>query len=714
MGPRERASRRRAKTHIIPVVLVSLLGFFIIAGVAFGIGMVANVHRWLSDLPDYTNVNAYLASEPTEILDANNNKIASLYVQNRQTTSLEHVSPYVLKGTIATEDSRFYQHNGVDLIGIARATLVQLTGGHEGASTITQQLVRNTILSEEQFDVTIERKVREAFLALKMEEIFNKDEILMMYLNTIYYGHGAYGIQTAAETYLSKSAEDLSLAEAALLIGLPNAPSQYDPTINPDLAVQRRNIVLDRMLENQIISQEEHDAAQAEELTLNVQEIPASGTLAFPYFVDYVRGLLQEEFTTDVIYKGGLTVKTTIDPTIQAQAEQAAVGRLEDLGADSLDVGLIALDPKTGYIKAMVGGRNYYDEAGAHTNHTLSRRSAGSSFKGLTLAAAIHAGMNPSILLNCSSPMNFTVNGERFTVQNYGKINYGVRSLAAATAVSSNTGYIQVQEAIGYGAVADMCKKLGINTTAERAEFVGQPNLTLGTANLTPLEMAEAYATFANGGKHRKAVAITEILSRDGKTLYQHDDKPDQVLSAGEAAAVTEVLKGVLHGGGTGAGFAPSVNQPAAGKTGTAGNNGITTDLWFVGYTPQLCCAIWTGHSGSNANIGYNTHALPLPIFRNFMTAALEGVEREEFPTGDAPAYKENTRWKFSKPLVKEEDEKDEDEEEEVEETEEHGQNQGNLPNADIPENPQPGTHNQPSTGGHNENPDDDRDDFEE
>ena len=215
------------------MILLSFLGFLLIAGVAFGIGMIGNVNRWLSDLPDYTDANAYLVSEPTDIVDCNGNTIASFYTQNRKSITKDQVSPYVLQGTVDVEDERFYEHGGIDLWGIARASVATLTGGHEGASTITQQLVRNTILQEEQFDSTIERKVREAYIAIKMEDMYSQDEILMMYLNTIYYGHGAYGIEAAAETYLSKTAADLTLSEAALLIGLPNSPSQYDPTVPP-------------------------------------------------------------------------------------------------------------------------------------------------------------------------------------------------------------------------------------------------------------------------------------------------------------------------------------------------------------------------------------------------------------------------------------------------------------------------------------------------
>ena len=664
MGSRERHMRQRSKTHAIPLIIVSLVGFLFIAGIAFGVGMLGNINRWLSDLPDYTDPDQYMVSEPTTVLDANGTEIATLYVQNRESVTIDQVSQYVLDGTVATEDERFYEHNGVDLIGIARAVIVQLTGGSEGASTITQQLVRNTILSEEQFDNTIERKVREAFIAVKMEEVYSKEEILMMYLNTIYYGHGAYGIETAAQTYLSKSAKDLTLAEAALLVGLPNAPSRYDPTVNPDYAIQRRNTVLNRMCSNGKITEEERDAAQAEPLTLNVNSIPESGTLAHPYFVDYVKSLLQEEFSSDMIFKGGLTVKTTIDPILQATAEQTAVERMNAEGADELQVGMVVVDPKTGYIKAMVGGKDYYADEN-HVNHALSRRSTGSSFKTFTLAAAIKAGMSPNVLLNCSSPLK--VWGTEFS--NYGNHNYGERTLASATAVSSNTGYVQVAEAIGNQKIIDMCASMGIDTTDEIANFQDVPSLTLGTASITPLEMAEAYTALANGGYHREAVAITEITSRTGKVIYQHEDDPDQIMTTGEAEAVTGVLKGVMSSGGTGYYGRPNIDQPVAGKTGTAGTASRTSDLWFVGYTPELVCSIWTGRSGTNASFsGYGTADLPLPIFKAFMTQALSGVAREEFPEGDTPDYKANSSWDFSGSKYKDPDEEEEDENKEEEE----------------------------------------------
>ena len=661
MGPRQRRARDRAKTHAAPVILISVLGFMLVAGVAFGIGMLGNIDRWLSDLPDYTNADEYLVSEPTHILDAADNEIATFFVQYRASVTADQVSPWVLKGTVDVEDERFYEHPGVDIIGIGRAVLAQLSGRSEGASTITQQLVRNTILSEEQFDQTIERKVREAFIALEMEKIYSKDEILMMYLNCINYGHGAYGIQAASKTYLSKNASDLTLAEAALLIGLPNSPSYYDPTVNPEVAIERRNKVLGNMLRRETITQEEYDAALAEPLALNVTEISDSGITVYsqPYFVDYVKSLLEEEFSTDVLFKGGLTVKTTIDPNIQAVAEGAAIANIDRYPAASrenldLDIGMTIIDPKTGFIKAMVGGRDYNrvdqdangQDVAPHLNHAINRRQPGSSFKAFTLATAISMGMNPNIIINCNSPLTWQIPGqEDYHGQNYGNESMGYISLARATEKSSNTGYLQVAEAVGNQNIIAMCNKLGIDT----AHLPDVLTMTLGTGQVNTVEMATAYAAFANGGYHRDPVAINEILSRDGKTIYKHEDDAQQVLSTGAAAAVTDVLEGVLTNG-TGVWGRPNINQPVAGKTGTSGTTDEANDLWFCGYTPQYSVAIWMGGYRDVGSIGYfdGTH-VTLPTFKAIMEQLLANAPREEFPTGEAPTYKKDSEWKLSK-----------------------------------------------------------------
>ena len=643
MGYRSRRAQS-SKTHSVTVVLLSILGFLVIGTAAFAVGMMHNVNIWLEDLPDYTREDAFLASEPTSILDANGNEIASLYYENRTSITIDQCSEYVLKGTVDTEDVRFYQHHGVDLQGILRAVIVKLTGGHQGASTITQQLVRNTVLSEEQFDQTLERKVREAFIAQEMEKVFSKDEILMMYLNTIYYGHSAYGIQTAAETYFSKSANELTLPEAALLVGLPNAPSTYDPTINPDYALSRRNLVLDRMLTAGDITQEEHDEAVNTPIELNLTEQVVNGVYAYPYFVDYVKTQLQEEYTTDMIFRGGLVVQTTLDPLVQNSAEHAIHSGIDQSGDANLDAAMVALDPDN-------GGRDYYDEStfegssinisGQQNICTSSTRGIGSTFKMITLVTALNEGMSPDTIINCNSPVTFDHGKYKFeNIYNY---SWGNISLARATAVSSNTGYVQVADTIGNDKIIDMARNLGITS-----ELPNVLSMTLGPRGGSPLEMAGATATIASGGTYNEPVSILSISNKSGEELYKHEPTPQEVLDSSVACAAIHVLEGVLVGEGSGHYARPNIDQPIFAKTGTTSSS---TDLWMVGSTPQLSVAIWTGHRDNTPiRIGgrfASTSDTVQPIFKTFFEEALAGIQHEDFPDAPAPSYKPQSAWKF-------------------------------------------------------------------
>ena len=293
MGIRTRRAHQHSKTHILAFTFIGMFGFLALLGVTMAMSVSSLAESWLEDLPDYSSADAYLVAEPTEVYDAKGNLIAEFYLQNRRSITMDEVSPYVLKGTIDTEDIRYYQHQGVDMQGIARAVYVQMLGGSEGASTITQQLVRNTVLSAEQFDKTLKRKVREAYVAMEMEKTYTKDQILMMYLNTIYYGHGAYGIEAASRTFFNKSASELSLPEAALLVGLPQSPSANDPLTNPENALARRNLVLNRMLTAGDITQAEYDEARQTDLGLN----PGSSVMAqngtYPYWTFYIKSLLE-------------------------------------------------------------------------------------------------------------------------------------------------------------------------------------------------------------------------------------------------------------------------------------------------------------------------------------------------------------------------------------------------------------------------------------
>lgn len=649
MGIRTRRARAHSKTHFVGFGLAGLLGFIALLCVTLALSLGAMVSSWLEDLPDYTSADAFLVAEPTRVYDADGNEIVAYYLQNRRSVTLEQVSDYVIQGTIDTEDKRFYQHNGVDPEGILRAAVGQVFGGGEqgGGSTITQQLVRWTVLSDEQFENSLRRKVREAYIAIQMEKTYTKDQILNMYLNTIFYGNGAYGIEAASITYFNKSAADLTLNEAATLVGIPNSPTYYDPFVNYDNCKSRRNLVLSRMLEAGDITQEEYDATVAEEIPLNPGELTDSDS-TYPFFTDYVRDLLLQDFSSDTIAQGGLKVYTTIEPDKQAAAEQACSDRIAAGGNPDIAAALVSIDNSNGHIVAMVGGQNYGNdtEAGQSSiNLATTTHQTGSSFKAVVLLAALQEGMSPTVRINCQAKLQVT---PTWAPSNINGANYGVRTLADATKLSSNTGYVQVAEAIGMDKVAEMAATLGIDSPIE-------PGLSsaLGTSPISPLEMAEAFSTIATGGIHRNPVAITKIEDRNGNVVYEHEDDPEQVVDSAIVQDATEILESVVSSGGT----ASSVrnyfrcNQPIAGKTGTTDNY---SNLWLCGFSPQLTTAVWVGCPSSGSQRVYfggttgSTASTAIPIWGTYMNAVLANEPRAEFPTSDHKAeYKDNNSWTF-------------------------------------------------------------------
>ena len=642
MGVRTRRAHRHAQTHAFGFGVLGVFGFIGLLGIALMVSLGSLMAFWLTDLPDYKSADAYLVAEPTTVYDVKGNVIANFYLQNRKSVTMEDVSPYVLKGTVDTEDLRFYKHNGVDPYGIMRAIFSNASGGSEGASTITQQLVRNTVLSDEQFDKTIKRKVREAYIAVEMEKTYTKDQILMMSLNTIYYGQGAYGIEAASITYFNKHANELTLAEAATLVGIPNSPTAYDPTVNPNDSKARRNLVLKRMLKQGDITQEEYDAASQEDIVLNRGQSVTSEKGKYPYFTSYIASLLSEDFDAKTIYQGGMKVYTTLDPDKQEAAEKAVQAQLDSIGNKELESALVAINNKNGYIDAMVGGRDY--DTNQFNLATQARRQPGSSFKAFTLAAAISQGLNPQTYLNCNSPIQVT---PTWRVQNYGNTNYGTISFARATEISSNTGYVQVAQAIGGSAISSTAKSMGIGV-----DIPSYASITLGTIGFPPIQMAVAYPSLANNGIHRNAVAITKIEDRNNNTVYEHKEQSSQAISGEVAYATTQVLQGVVSNGTATAvrSYAPHVNQPIAGKTGTTEN---ARDLWFVGYTPQTTVAVWTGFREEKTIYVHGSAGHPsntsCPILGRYLEMTLAGAERQEFTSSPAPTYKPASSWPFAK-----------------------------------------------------------------
>lgn len=618
MSLRSRKKRaHRRKRQPLSKAMMALVIVLVVFGIG-GIAAAAAAMVWLQDLPDYKDSSAFNYAEKTSVY-ANDGTtlLAEFYIENRDPIELSEMSKYVLDGTVATEDERFYEHDGVDMMGIARAIVVNLTGtGKEGASTITQQFVRNTVLADEATESTIKRKVREAYISLELEKMYEKDEILQMYLNTINYGQGAYGIEAASQLYFSKPAKDLALAEAAALIGIPQSPTYNNPIDNPDNCLARRNLVLDRMLSNNYITQEEHDEAQQAPLELNVtREESTNGIIKYDYFTSYVRDTLLKDYSVNEVFKGGLTVVTTLDPNVQDLAEAAVDRKLQGL-PDNLECALVAVDPDTGFIEAMVGGRDF--STNEFNLATQAKRQAGSSFKTFTLLAALDEGISPETNLNCTSKVKIS----DWEVANYGNADYGIRSIESAFAVSSNTGFAELCTEIGPQKVADMAHKCGIESDLEAV-----PSITLGAEEVSVLEMAQAYATIANGGTLHKANCIEEIKDSSGQVIYRADTQGEKVLSTDLTEAAVEVMEGVIQKG-TGRNAALYNGQAVGGKTGTSEDY---RDKWFCGITPQISVAIWIGDP--------NEKSMPAwvaadSIFGDFVNKFLQGKEKEDFPKG--------------------------------------------------------------------------------
>lgn len=611
----------------------------VLASVAFSaaIGGVLVLGSWLSDLPDYRSADAFDTAQPTYVYASDRSTVlARFQLEYREPVKLKQISPDLINATLAIEDARFYDHSGVDYFGIMRALVRNLTGGNlEGGSTITQQFVRNTILSGEMDDISVKRKVREAFISLQLEKMYSKDEILLSYLNTVNYGAGAYGVEAAARRYFSKSASDLTLAEAAMIAGIPQSPTYNDPIQYPDQARERRDIVLNRMLGEHYITQKQYDKAVGSSLGLDVETISDDGIEAYPYFTSYVRSLLYNnyDFTESDILKGGMKVYTTLDVQTQKAAEAACKEKREGMYNDSMQVAMAVVEPSSGNVEAIVGGSDYrQSEVNIATGQGGGGRPCGSVFKMFTLATAIKKGINPyGTYLDCSSPATV----DDYTLENYDNASYGIRSIADAFAISSNTGFVRLIASIGVGDVADTAYDLGVTSDLD-AKAAGA-SLTLGVQNITPLELANCAATIANGGVYHDLCAISTIEDKDGNVIVDDSDpskREKRVLSPQQAHATQEVMKGVVTSG-TGTAALMYNGQPVAGKTGTSEDY---KDISFVGLTPFTAASIWVGDPTNVASVPTGSCA---DVFRWFATDLMEAksLPVQEFDFVENPEY---------------------------------------------------------------------------
>jgi len=631
-----RAGTKRMWLRAAAIVAAGLFGLTALAALA-GAAYFADA---MKGLPDPDKPGAFRIAQPTKIYSADGKLLANFFLENREVVKLSQISTDLANAVVAVEDERFYQHTGVDTIGIVRAAVLNLMAGNtkEGASTITQQYIRNTILADERYEISLRRKLREAYLAEELEKRRSKKEILELYLNAVYFGDGAYGAESAARTYFGKAANQLTLAEASLLAGLPQSPIRLNPIYNMAGAKARQRVVLERMTANGYISKAQADEAADAPIVLNKVVDPLQGIYDCQFFVSYVRKQLLTQYPDSLVFKGGLKVYTTIDTRQQRKAE-AAVRSVLNRPNDP-EAGLCSIDPRTGYIVAMYGGKSY--SKNAYNTATQGKRQPGSSFKMFVLVTALEKGIPPRRPFSASSPAIIPTRPP-WKVNNAEGGGKGAQTLAAATAHSTNVVFARLIWEIGAKDVARTAKRMGITS-----EVPAYPAIALGglPRGVSPLEMASAYGVLATGGVRYEPTAITKILGPDGESIYEHKPVGTRVLTKEISWATTQLLMGVVRGG-TGR-RAALPGREVAGKTGTAQSY---QDAWFCGYTPQLSTAVW---------MGYTKGAIPMrsvhgqrvfggtfcaPIWHNFMNAALAGQPKLKFQRASAPHYIWKAEW---------------------------------------------------------------------
>ncbi|HEX5173471.1 MAG TPA: transglycosylase domain-containing protein [Gaiellaceae bacterium] len=594
---------------------------------AFAVGTaVAGPFFWYSC--SLNGLEAHGPSQASILVSSDGTRLGLLGATGvRQPVSLQRISPVMRKAIVDTEDRRFYENNGIDYIGIVRALKSDVTTGGftQGASTIEQQLVRNLYLTPQQ---TISRKLTEGCLAVQLDRSWSKDRILTTYLNDIYFGQEAYGIEAAAQAYFDVHAKDLSLEQAALLAGLPQAPSAYDPLNRPDAAKARRAEVLRAMLNAGDISRGRYRRAIHSPLGLHPR--PARGLGGQTYLTDYITNQLVSEFGAERVRRGGMRIYTTLSAKMQTEATHAILGTLDRKNDPAGSI--VSIDPKTGQIRAMA-----IAQTGKKISYDLpvdGQRQAGSTFKMFVLTRAVGRKINPYSTQYLSAPF---VGPDNWRVHTFENTYSGRIPLTQATILSDNTVYARLTLDIGPKPVAELAHRMGIQSKLKEV-----PSIVLGVNAVSPLDLANAYATLADGGVEHDPSILTKVVFPGGQTEQASRPKGKQVVDPKVAGVVTRVLEANVRGG-TGTAAALS-GRPAAGKTGTTDS---FADAWFAGWVPQLTTVSWVGYPtrerpmrGVHGIAGVTGGTLPAQIWHTYMTQALQGQPVEQFASPGAPPYK--------------------------------------------------------------------------
>ena len=600
----------------------------LLAGLVSGI-LVGAFFAFTRDLPQIQSLESFRPHAVTRIYSANKVVLDEIYLEKRDPIPLKQIPPYLKSALVATEDRKFYKHSGVDVKGIARAIIKDIKAGKfvEGASTITQQLAKTLFLTPRK---TIVRKVKEAILAFQLERRYTKDEILELYLNQVYFGSGAYGVASAASIFFGKSVQELTLAECALIAGMPKSPSRYSPLVNRELALKRRNIVLKQMLDTGIITDDDYQQAVNEEINTENRQKSARA----PYFVTYIIKNLEEVLGASLLYKGGLSIYTTLDHRLQQAAETAVANGLlslqrrmeqNNVASGPAQAALVAIGVTSGDIIAMVGGRDFNESS--FNRATMARRQPGSAFKPIVYAYAIEQGFAQNqMLLDAPIIYRGSGQGDDYRPQNFSETYLGEITLRKALAISQNIPAVRLIEMLGPSSVARFARTLGIESNLD-------PNLSLalGSSGVTLLNLTAAYAVFARGGKWIEPYGIIEVTDHRNRVLWRAKPGKRLVMSRDGAAIISNMLEGAINEG-TGR-KAQTLRGPVAGKTGTTNDY---HDALFVGFSPAVAAGAWVGldRGGTMGDRETGSRAA-LPIWVDFMQSALTDAPHQYFDLPD-------------------------------------------------------------------------------
>lgn len=604
--------------------VVKLAILLILVPALFGAGIGYALVNYL-EIPDVKQLESYRPKSATRLYADDSTLFAEIYVEKRIPIPITEMPGHLKYAFIAIEDVRFYNHFGVDFRGIARALYrnIMKRSVAEGASTITQQLARNLYLTPQK---SMKRKIEEAILAIQIEREYSKEEILNMYLNLIYLGEGAHGVEAASYTYFHKKAKDLTLEESATLAALTKSPSRLSPYKNPVKAAERRNVVLKRMYDADFINKKDYQRAVQAPIVLASLKAYEKKT---GYFIEYVKQVLEEYVENpQEIYTTGFNIRTTINLQMTEYAYEAIDKGIQGYRKrhpkvrQPPEVALIAMEVKTGDIKVLIGGKDF--SASPYNRAVQAKRQPGSAFKPIIYLAALEQGYTPDDILT-DAPVSFTnpYTGAVWQPKNYKNEYHGNVTLRRALELSLNTATVRLLNSVGVENVINLAKQLHIDS-----KFEPNLSLSLGTTEIAPLDLAAAYATFARGGYYLPPVAIKAVATIDGEEKYREEPIEEPVVSPEAASMIVDIMQGVIKSGT--ARSAASMPYILAGKTGTTDD---FRDAWFIGFSPNLLCAVWVGYD-KRTNLGNKESGATaaLPIWIDFMSKALTHYPKEYFP----------------------------------------------------------------------------------